>query len=138
MAFTFRFYADPALTTLLPSPLVFVQADTSPTPAVRTIWFGSPDASAKCQATASPGTASITVTPVDSASGTGSPASDIKLALSVDALATAVSGAALDLPDTVFGGSENAVAIVVQVLDSTHAGGAHLDLSLTTNPLVQT
>lgn len=137
MAFTFGFYSDPALTTRVQAPLVFVQANVTPAPAVRSIWFGSPDASVTCQAETNSGVAAITVSPVDAASGSGSPVGDVKLALTAGGLATAVGGAALALPAPIQGGRAHAVEIFVQVTDSTHAAGVKLDLSLTTNPLKQ-
>lgn len=138
MAFTFGLYSDPALTTPLPLPLVFVQSDVSPAPAVKKIWFGSPVAGANCRVASAPGVAHITVTPVDAAGGSGSPATDVKLALSEAGLVTAIAGAALSLPAIVGGGAANAIEIHISVTDSTHAVGTNLDLSLTTNGLVQT
>ena len=48
------------------------------------------------------------------------------------ALATAVGGAALNLPAVINGGQAGAVAVYIRVLDSTGAPGIHLDLSLQT------
>lgn len=137
MAFSFAFFSDPALTTHLPLPLVFVQAASAPTPADKVIWFGSQDAAAVCQALSNPGVSPVTVSPLDSSLGSGSPATDVKLALSAAGLITAAAGAAVALPATIQGGAAHAVAIHIRLTDSTHVAGVKTDLSLTTNPLGQ-
>ena len=137
MGFSFNFFSDPALTTPLPTPFVFVQTNSAPVPDDRVIWFGSPLATVTCQAVSNPGVTPIQVSLVDAAPGLGSPPGDIKLALSSAGLTAAVGGAALSLPATVAGGSANAIAIHIRVTDSTHVIGQKTDLSLTTNALVQ-
>lgn len=138
MAFTFGFYLDPALTTPVNQRLSFVQADAAPVPAEKVVWFGSPDVSVSCASVSGPGIAPMMVSVVDSTLGSGSPASDVKLALSAAELSAAIGGTALSLPSALFGGVENAIEIHIRVTDSTHAAGVRNDLSLTTNPLVQT
>ena len=135
MAITYGFFSDAALTTLITSPLQFVQADASPTPADRIVYFGSPEPGRVAQASSSPGVAPIVVSVTDAASGTGSPATDVKLALSAGGLNTATGGASLNLPAEV--ASETAIAIHIRALDSTHSIGLKNDLSLTTNTLLE-
>ena len=99
------------------------------------VYFGSPLAGHVCQAESAPGVDPVTVNVVDAASGSGSPASNVYLALTAGDLDTAVGGAPLDLPAAIEGGVANALAIHIRVLDTTHASGVHADLSLETNAL---
>lgn len=138
MSLSFGFFSDSALTTAISSPLQFIQAISSPTAEDNTIYFGSATASRVCEADSNPGVDAVTVSIVDSAGGSGSPATDVKLALSSGGLSSATGGATLALPETINSGSANAIPIYVRVLDSTHAGGLNLDLSLQTNTLLET
>ena len=137
MAFSFGFYLDPALTTPVSQRLAFVQANTAPVASDKVVWFGSPDPTVSCEALSNPGTDAIVISVVDAAPGTGSPASDIKLATSAIGLESATGGGALVLPATLPGGVGNAVEIHIRVSDSTHTSGVHGDLGLSTNPLRQ-
>jgi len=134
MALTFGFFADAAATTPVVS-LYFSQADSAPVAQDRIVYFASANAARRCQADSDPGIDPILVSIADAAPVTGSPASDIKLALSSGGLASAVAGAALALPATINGGFANAIPIHVRVLDSTGVVGVKTDLRLTTNPL---
>ncbi|MBI2278205.1 MAG: hypothetical protein HYU74_12695 [Dechloromonas sp.] len=137
MAITFGFFSDSALTTPIAAPLQFVQADTSPVPADKIVYFGSPTANRVVEAESNPGSDLIVVSVDDAGPGTGSPAADVKLALSAGGLDAAVGGAALNLPSSVLSGAANAIAIHIRVTDSTHSIGLKTDLSLTTNPLAE-
>ena len=138
MSLSFGFFSDAALTTPITTPLQFLQAISSPVAEDKTIYFGSAVASRVCEADSNPGVDAVTVSIVDSAGGSGSPATDVKLALSSVGLGSATGGATLALPTTINSSSGNAVPIYVRVLDSTHAGGLNLDLSLQTNTLRET
>ena len=137
MAYTFGFFSDPALTTRISQRLAFVQADAMPVPDDKIVWFGSPNATVICKAAASPGVTPIMVAVDDAGGSSGSPAANVKLALSSASLATATGGAALALPAVINGGQIGAIAIHIRVTDSTHVPGVNNDLSLLTNPLVQ-
>lgn len=135
MALTFGFYSDPALTTPVDARLPFVQTISAPTAVDAMVYFGSPLAGRLCQAASDPGVDPVVISIIDAAPGTGSPAADVKLALSSGALAGATGGANLVLPAIIDGGFGNAIEIHVRVLDSTHASGLHVDLSVMTNPI---
>lgn len=132
MALTFGFFSDPALTTPINARLQFIQDAISPQPADKVIYFGSRLSGRVCKAAGNPGVDPVVLSVVDAASGAGSPAGDVRLALSSDALATAVGGAPLNLPSVIDGGRAGAVAVYIRVLDSTGALGIHIDLSLQT------
>ena len=116
MAITFKFYSDAALTTLASVPLTFSQPEPTPTPE---------------------DVDQIAISIVDSASGSGSPATDIKLSLTLGGLASATSGAPLNLGTQVLSGTSNAKSIYIRVLDSTGTVGTNTDLSLQTNNVTE-
>ena len=135
MALSFGFYSDAALTTPVASRLQFVQAVADPAAVDRVIWFGSPLAGRMCQAASEPGVDPVTIAIADANSGAGSPAGDVRLALTSGGLDAAAGGDPLVLPETINGGVAAAVPIHIRVLDSTHASGVHNDLSLISNAL---
>ena len=135
MALSFGFYSDAALTTPVASRLRFVQPVADPVAVDRVIWFGSPLPGRVCQAGSDPGVDPVTIGITDADSGSGSPAGDVRLALTSGGLDTAVGGDPLVLPETIAGGVAASVAVHIRVLDSTHASGVHNDLSLITNAL---
>lgn len=137
MAFSFGFYLDPALTTPITQRLAFVQANASPAPDNKVVWFGSPDPAVSCEAVSNPGVDAITVSVIDAVPGSGNSANDVRLALSAIGLESAAGGAPLALPVTLAGGVANALAIHIRVTDTTHSTGVSTDLGLTTNPLRQ-
>ena len=116
----YGFFSDAALTTVA-GEQVFAQAAPDPVAVDRVVYFGYDVSGKKAHA--------VTVSVIDAAAGSGSPATDVRLATTAGGLADAVPGAALSLGD-VFGGVAGAVAVHVRVLDSTHSIGAHSDLSL--------
>ena len=132
MALSFGFFSDPALTTPISVRLQFVQDASAPVAADKVVYFGSRLAGRVCKAGSNPGVDPVVLSVVDAASGAGSPAADVRLALSSGALTAAVGGQALNLPPVINGGQAGAVAVYVRVLDSTGAPGIHLDLSLQT------
>lgn len=135
MALSFGFFSDPALTTPINARLQFIQDAISPQPADKVIYFGSRLSGRVCKAAGNPGVDPVVLSVVDAASGAGSPAGDVRLALSSDALATAVGGAPLNLPAVIYGGQNGAVAVHVRVIDSTGVSGYHIDLALQTGLL---
>lgn len=137
MALTFGFFLDAALTTPIASAPQFVQAVTSPTPADKVVYFGSPTAGRVAKRESNPGTDPILVSASDSSSGTGSPASDVKLALTAGGLASATGGAALNIGTTVEGGAVNAVPIHIRVTDSTHVAALNTDLSIVASTIAE-
>ena len=82
------------------------------------------------RAAANPGVDPIVLSVVDAGAGTGSPATDVTLALD-PTFAGRTAGAALTLGVQISGGVAAAVPIYVQVHDSTHAIAVNTDLSLT-------
>ena len=135
MALTFGFYSDAALTTPLAARLPFVQAVSTPVAVDRVIYFGSPLTGRVCKAVSDPGVDPVVISITDANAGTGSPATDVKLALTSGGLSTATGGASLSLPATIDGGVAGAKAIYIRVLDSTHVGAVNNDLGLLTNAL---
>lgn len=135
MALSFAFYSDAALTTPVAARLPFVQAVVDPVAVDRVLHFGSPRAGRICQASSNPGVDPVVISVADAEAGAGSPAGDVRLALSAGGLDAATGGAPLTLPETINGGVSGAIAVHVRVLDSTHASGVYNDLSLTTNTL---
>lgn len=141
MAITFQFYRDAALTDPLdPERLTFDFLDDGTTGAVDAVlYFGSATAGRRAQSDSNPGVDPITVSVIDAATGSGQPASAVKLALTSAGLATATAGAALSLGvATVNSGAAGAVAVYLRVQDATSTVGNYDDLSIQTNVLRET
>lgn len=137
MTMTFKFYSDAALTTEITAPLAFSQSTPSPTASDKVVYLGSVASGKTAEAASDPGVDPILVSIIDSASGSGSPATDVKLALTSGGLATATAGAPLSIGTQITSGSANAKEIHILVLDSTGVVGTNTDLSLQTNYLVE-
>jgi hypothetical protein len=137
MAITFRFYSDAALTTLASVPLTFSQTEPAPTPEDKVVYFGSVASGKTIEATSDPGVDQIAISIVDSAPGSGSPATDIKLSLTPGGLASATAGAPLNIGTQVLSGTSNAKSIFIRVLDSTGTAGTNTDLSIQTNNVTE-
>lgn len=137
MDLTFDFFTDAALTTRVIGRIPFMQTVNAPGYQDAVLYFGSPNAARLAFAAPTPGTTHLSLAVIDEAAGTGSPAADVKLALSEGGLAAAAGGAALDLGVTVLGGYAHAVAIHIRVLDSSHQLGLHDDLRLVMNTVVE-
>ena len=135
MALSFAFFSDAALTTPVAARLPFVQAVADPVAVDRVIHFGSRLSGRICQADSAPGVDPVTIAVVDANPGAGSPAGDVRLALTSGGLDAATGGDPLALAETITGGVAGAVAVHIRVLDSTHASGVNNDLSLATNQL---
>ena len=138
MSFDFGFFQDAALTTPLASLAFVGSANVGAASVVQTVYFGSPTAGMKVQATSNPGVDQISVSVTESAPAAGHPTTDIKLATTSGGLATATAGAALNLGTSLQSGVANAVPIWVQLTDSTHAIQSHdTELGLTLNGLTE-
>lgn len=137
MDITFGFYTDSALTTPLSSSLLFVQDVDSPVAQDKVIYFGSPVANSVAKAASNPDVDQVELSVSDSLVGIGSPVTDVKLALSLSGLNTAVGGASLALGTQVLSGMAGAKQIFIRVLDSTHVVGNRSDLSIVTTSLAE-
>lgn len=141
MTITFKFFHDAALTQEITSgaPLTATQETSGALgPVDKTIYFGSNASGTQAQAASDPGVDPIVISVVDTASGSGSPASEIKLALSSGGLAAAVAGASLSLADTVLSGVANAVPIYVRRTSTVATPGSYTDVQLQTVNLEET
>lgn len=141
MPTSFKFYHDSALTsenTAL-NPFTAVQDTTGSSPVVDTLfYFGSTLASVKAQVASNPGVTAITVSVSDSAPGSGSPTTEIKLATSLIGLDSATAGAALTLSTQVLSGVPNAVPIYMRRDSAITTAGAYTDITLVTQNLIET
>lgn len=127
---SFGFFTDAGLTTPLSGTLDFAQAiDGSTGPQQAILYFGSAAAGRVLRAAANPGVDPIMINIVDAASGTGSPAADVRLALD-PTFAGRAGGDPLSLGVQVSSGAPAAVPVYVEVLDSTGVIGINTDLSL--------
>ena len=132
--FTFGFYSDAALTTEITSAIQFVTDVDNPGPVTKTVYFGSPLANRRLLSSVGP---TLAIGIVDSAAG-GAAVGDVKLAVSLAGIETAVAGAGLDLGAEVIGGPGNAIEIFIRVQASTNpALGASLDISLEVNNMAE-
>lgn len=135
MAITLKFYSDAGLTTEL-SGLSYSRDSAGASPADdRVVYLGSTVAGHTIEA--QDGVSDVLVQVVDSASGSGVPASAVKLALSSGGLAAAVAGAPLSLGASLTTGAGNSVAIHIRVATGALAIGLYTDLKLATNPLAE-
>ncbi len=133
---TFKIYRDAALTLEFTGSLTNVQnVDGSTGMTTHQLWLGSIASGKTLQAESNPGVDQITLTPADSAPGTGHPATEIKLATSSPGLAGATGGAALNVGTSLASGVGNAFEFWVGVTDSTGVVGTTTELSVTTNLL---
>lgn len=131
----FAFFTDAALTTPLSSAVVFVQDVAAPAPQDRVIWLGATDAAKTLFDAADPGGTPITVSVQDAASGSGMPASAVKLAASSFGLDAAVAGAPLSLGLSISGGVAGAREIHIRVNWSSTTG-VFTDVSLVTSEVI--
>lgn len=137
MALSFSFFADSALTTPVDFRVAIRQA-LGGAPGDICVWFGSPNAAAVCEVDTAPGVDPILVSLVNATPGSGSPTSDVRLALSAGGLNGATPGAALALPVAVQGGAAEAVAVYVRVSNTLATPGQRDNLSLITQTLRET
>lgn len=131
---TFKIYTNAGLTTEFTGSLSASQnANGSTGRQDFQLWLGSVAASKTLQADSNPGVDQIALSVVDSAVGTGHPASEIKLATTQGGLAGATGGASLNLGTAISSGVGNAVTFWVGITDSTGVVGTSTELSITSN-----
>lgn len=138
MTITYKFFHDSSLTQEITAldPLTATQETSGALgPVDKTVYLGSVASGNKAEASSDPGVDPIVVSVVDTASGSGAPASEIKLALSSGGLSTAVAGAALTLATEILSGVGNAVPIYVRRASALTVPGAYTDIQLQTNNL---
>lgn len=137
MAVSLAFYNDSGLTSPLTS-LSIAQASDGSSPSIdRVIYLGSTVASKKFQVASNPGVALLTITPSDSATGSGVQTSHVKLATSQAGLDSATAGAAISLGTQVLSGVANSVPVYVRIHTPALAVGTYTDLSLVTPNLIE-
>lgn len=139
MALTFKLYTDAALTSLFSGTLSTSHNSTGSTGRVdNKLYLGSTATSKTLQADSNPGVDQMTLTPADSAIGTGHEAAEVKLALSQAGLTAATGGVALNLGTSILSGSANALEIWIGIEATYLTVGVSTELSLTTNALRET
>lgn len=127
---SFTFYSDPGLTTLAGSMLDFTQSvDGSTGAVVRTVYYGSTSVGRTLRALSDPGVDPIILSILDSTPLSGSPLSDVTLALEETFFGRS-PGSPLSLGTQILGGVANAVPVYIRVLDTTETLGLNTDLSL--------
>lgn len=135
MSTTFKFYADPGLTTELVAGGATI---VSPNPATdRLIYFGSVAAGKTLQAASDPGSDPITISPADASVGDGIEANAIALSLSALGLDSATPGDPINLGTSISSGTGNAIPVYVRTLRGSLGVGSYGGLSLTTNAIVE-
>lgn len=132
MAISFRAYHDSALTQEITSanPLTGTHLVGATDPVDKVIYIGSTATDMKLQTDASPGVNPVVVSVYDSASGSGAPTTEFKLALSSGGLAGATAGASLNLSHTLLSGVANAVPVHVRRTSALNVAGGYTDVSL--------
>lgn len=141
MPFTFGFFHDSALTTPVTAlnPLVAEQdTDGSLPDTDEIIYFGSTATGYRVRDAVNPGVDPIEISVVDANAGTGSPATEFKLALSLVGLDSAVAGAALEIGTQVTSGTANAIPIYTRRTTAIAVAGVYTDLTLQTQQLAET
>lgn len=132
----FQFYTDAALTSPQVGNLIAAQKSDGSTGMVPfQLWLGDDDPAWKYQTDINPGTDDIQIDVVDSALGTGNPATDVKIAVDQPGLDGATPGAPLIIGPQIVGGSVNAQQVWIGVEDSTSVVGTSTELSCRTNDL---
>lgn len=135
MSTTFKFYADPGLTTELVAGGATI---VSPSPATdRLIYFGSVASGKTLQAASDPGSDPITISSADASVGDGIEASAIVLSLSALGLDSATPGDPINLGTSISSGTGNAIPVYVRTLRGSLGVGSYGGLSLTTNAIVE-
>ncbi len=138
MATTLKAYSDPTLTTELTLLSANQNADGSTGALDFLIYMGSVSVGKKLEADSNAGVDDIVLSISDSDAGTGSPATDIRLALTSLGLDSAIAGDPLTLGPVIYSEQAGAVPVYVRIEDSTNTVSTNTDLSLQTNILVET
>ena len=130
----FKIFTDAGLTTELSGNIATVHNNDGSTGNIdRVYYYGSTDVAKTLQTAVNGGVDQINVALADSNVVAATPdVADIKLALTLIGLDSAVAGAALDLGVSIAGGIANAVALYVRF---SKPDGAGIELSFETNNL---
>ncbi len=123
---TWKFYADAGLTSDVSAGIPVAQVASGGATDLL-VYFGSTASGATLQAASSPGGDPITITPADSASGSGVETSMIRLASTALGLDSATPGAAMSLGVSLSSGASNAVPVWVRVAAGALAVGSYTD-----------
>lgn len=134
MSVSWQFFVDPGLAVPLAELSAAVVAGGHTDARVH---FGSLAPTRRLQAASDPGVDQITVSVEDAATGTGMPATSVKLALTQAGLDAAVGGAALAIGAARLSGVDGALAIWVRVDAGATALGEYTDLRLVTNNVIE-
>jgi hypothetical protein len=126
----FAFYTDAALTNALTGNL---EVNISPT--TFHLYLGHTSTGKKIETATGPGVNNITITVVDSATGSGHPTTDIKLATTTGALASGTQS--LTIGTSLTGGSANAYDFYIMATDSLGGVSSSTELSIQTPSLVE-
>lgn len=124
---SFQFFADAGLT--VPASEIVLSRGETPSELNGVVFFGSNVSGEYLVNKTAPGVDPLQVSIVDSAGG-GVATTDVKIASSYGGLSSATAGASLDLADTIYSGSSNAVAVYVRVSTSLTTPGEYSDVSL--------
>jgi len=132
----FDIFTDAGLTTPLAANLLFSHNNDGSTGNIdKIIYIGSQTDPATLQTEINPGVDQIALSITDSDAGVGTPKpADLKLALTLVGLDTAVAGDPLNLGVLISGGVANALPVYIR---GTQADGAGTDLNIVTNSLVE-
>ena len=132
MALTFKLYHDSSLTSEITSgnPMLFTHVVGASDSQDDLIYLGSTATGTQLQTVTNPGSDPVVVSVEDANPGTGSPYTEVKLALSSGGLASATAGASLNLSATLLSGVGNAVPIYVRRTSTLGTAGNYTDVSL--------
>lgn len=132
----FGIFTDAGLTSALVGNTLFSHNNDGSTGNIdKILYIGSNTGGAVLETEVNPGVDQINLSITDSNASAGTPkVADLKLALTLLGLDTAVAGAALDVGTTVDGGVVNALPIYIR---GSKADGSGTDLQIVTNALVE-
>lgn len=137
MALSFNFYFDAALTQPVTAETPISAAFTGAASTDLQLWFGSTASSTQVQDLTTPGTTPISISPSDSAAGSGQPDTALKLSTSQAGLDTATAGATLEIGTTVLSGVANAFPFWLRISNALTAVAVYTDLSLITSEIIE-
>jgi len=137
MTTSLKFYTDATLATELTELVIDQLADGSTGDVDKVVYLGSTVAVGQFQATSNAGVDDITASIVDASPASGVEASDIKLALSLGGLDSAIAGDPLDLGVTLLGGVANATEIFIRSATPVIAS-TNTDITIETNEVIET
>lgn len=137
MATSLKFYTDATLTTEVTTITINQLADGTTPNVDKVVYLGSVDGAAIFQANSNPGVAQIAASIVDAAPASGIEASNIKLALSLLGLDSAIAGDPVNLGVTLNGGVANNVPLYIRS-DTPVLASTNTDITVETNEIVET